>query len=317
MIVVIGSSTVDFFVSGLEHIPSFGGDEFHSDNLTYCNQPLKIVLGGNGANSAYVLATLGAKVRLSSVVGNDEAGKMVSDWLAEQKVTLHALKRSTNHATATNTIITDDTLNRISFFHAGASDHFQVDDLPLKLLQGARVVLLTGYTLFPQLRTDGYLSILSTARQTGAITALDIGPAIAQPVGMVELAPLLPTIDYLIANDYELAACTGNQNLEAGISQLLDAGANNVVIKQGKDGALIRGEHLSINEPGFVVNARFTVGAGDSFNAGFLYGIEQGWPPDKAVRFGNATAALVVSSAQGVLGCPTLEQVETFIATNS
>ena len=317
MFAVIGSSTVDFFISGLENIPSFGGDEFHSDNLTYYNQPLEIVLGGNGANSAFVLATLGAQVRAGSVVGNDKAGDLVFEWLAERNVELYAVKRSTNYATATNTIITDDALNRISFFHAGASDHFRADDIPSSIFQGIGIVLLTGYTIFPQMRADGYSSILSTARRNGAITALDIGPAIAQPVELAELTPLLPSIDYLIANEYELATCTGVQDLEMGIAQLLEAGAKYVVVKQGEDGALIRGKSLSVNEPGFEVNTRFTVGAGDSFNAGFLYGIEQGWPPDKAVRFGNATAALVVSSARGVLGCPTLEQVETFIAENS
>lgn len=317
MFVVIGSATVDFFISGLEHIPSFGGDEFHSDNLTYCNQPLKIVLGGNGANSAYVLATLGASVSLNSIVGNDKAGDMVFDWLAERNVELHALKRSANHATSTNTVVTDATLNRISFFHAGACDNFKSDDVPMDTLPKAKIVLLTGYTLFPQLRPEGYLSILTTAHQAGTITALDIGPAIAQPVKLAELTPLLPYTDYLIANTHELATCIDNRDLETGIAQLLDAGATYVVVKQGKDGAQIRSKDLNIHEPGFDVNARFTVGAGDSFNAGFLYGIKQGWPPHKAVRFGNATAALVVSSAQGVLGCPTVEQVETLIAGNS
>jgi sugar/nucleoside kinase (ribokinase family) len=317
MFVVVGPTTVDFFVSGLEHIPSFGGDEFRPDNLTYCNRPVNIVLGGNGANSAYVLATLGAQVILSSAVGYDKPGDMAFDWLAEQEVELHAINRRSNYTTSTNTIITDDTLNRISFFHAGASDSFRLEDIPSKVFRKAGVLLLTGYSLLPQLRSEGYLSILSTARRNGAITAFDIGPAIGQPVKLAELAPLLPTIDYLITNDYELAICTGSQDLETGIAQLLESGAKYVVVKQGKDGALVRGENLRIDEPGFAVSARFTVGAGDSFNAGFLYGIGQSWDPARAVRFGNATAALVVSSAQGVLGSPAAEQVEAFVNENS
>ena len=314
MIVVVGSTTADFFMSGVEHIPRIGGDEFHADNLTFCDQPLRSVLGGNGANTTYVLAKLGAQASLSSAIGNDQAGDLVSGWLAEQNVNLAGLKRSATHATATNTIITDTALNRISFYHSGACDSFGVEDIPPELLQTADVVLVSSYTLLPQLRSKGYASILAAARQAGAVTALDIGPAIGQPVQLAELRPLLPRIDYLITNDYELSVCTNCQDVESGVARLLEAGATYVVVKQGKEGSLIRGETIDLNEAGFAVNARFTVGAGDSFNAGFLYGLAQGWALQPAARFANATAALVVSSGQGILGCPSLAQVETFLA---
>ena len=49
-----------------------------------------------------------------------------------------------------------------------------------------------------------------------------------------------------------------------------------------------------VDVPGFEVNANLSVGAGDAFNVGFLYGVQQKWPPQQAIRFGNAVAALVL-----------------------
>lgn len=312
MILTIGTSTVDFFVSGLGRIPAFGGDEFHVDNLTFCTQPAKIVCGGNGANSAYVLGKLGAQVVLSSAVGHDQPGDIVFTWLSDQGVALVGLKRSDTHATATNTIITDDALSRISMYHPGASDDLYLADIPANLLQQANIVLYSGYPLLPALRADAQ-QVFATAREHGAITAIDIGPAIGRPAKLDELIPLLPEIDYFITNDYELSVCTGDEELEANITRLLDAGANHVLVKRGAEGALVRGRDVNVNIPGFPVEAKFTVGAGDSFNSGFLYGVEQGWDLARAITFGNATAALVVSSGRGILGCPTIGEVEQLL----
>ena len=98
--------------------------------------------------------------------------------------------------------------------------------------------------------------------------------------------------------------------------RILDAGASCVVIKQGAEGASIwlAGGDTITQVPGFAVKAQFTVGAGDSFNAGFLYALQQGQDTVEAARFGNAVAALVVSAAQGALGAPSLAQVEELLA---
>ena len=67
----------------------------------------------------------------------------------------------------------------------------------------------------------------------------------------------------------------------------------------------------------FPVTVTSTVGAGDAFNAGLLYQLRLGRPLEEAVRYGNAVAALVISSGQGILGCPTLDQVNEFLRTSS
>ncbi len=310
MFVIVGSANVDLLISGFAQMPGGEGDEFTTSSLVFCDDPLNMLLGGNGANCAYVLAGLGAPTTLCSALGQDELGHLVAGWLSEQGVSLAGVARKSDHATAYTAIVTDRASNRIAFHHPGALAHFALADIPPTLLAAAHVLLITGYTIHPQLRPHGFAALLAQAKKHGTLTALDIGPAIGQPAQLAELMPLLPQVDYLLTNRHELAVCTGEGDLEVGAQRLLAAGARCVVIKQGKAGAAIRTNTLCLDLPAFAINTRSTVGAGDSFNAGLLLGLQQGWPLAAAARFANAVAALVVASPRGILGCPNRHQVD-------
>jgi ribokinase len=317
MFVVIGTATVDLLVSGLRHMPDFGGDEFTVDNLAFCDRPLNLVVGGNGANSAYVLARLGAPVTLCSAVGRDPLGDIMLNWLVEAGVDTGSVLRSQRAATSTTTVIMDESLNRVSFHHPGAYLDLTPAQVPAHIFASASALLVTSYPIFSAWRPDGFGWALALAHQRGALTALDVGPAIGRPATLAELQPLLPDVDYLIANAHELAVLTGSADLETGMAQVLEAGARCLVVKQGDRGAQVRRptDAAAVTVAGFDVDTRFTVGAGDSFNGALLLGLQRGWDPLQAVQFANATAALVVSTARGVLGCPTLAEVESLLQT--
>jgi sugar/nucleoside kinase (ribokinase family) len=313
MFLIIGTANVDLIVSGFERMPVVMGDEFTTSSLVFCDEPLGLVLGGNGANCAYVLAGLGVSTALCSAVGQDQLGQIVRGWLAARGVNLAGFVHHPQRATAYTTIVSDRVLNRLAFHHPGALAAYTQADVPVDLLASSEVVLATSYTIMPQLRPAGFTQILAAARQRGAITALDIGPAIGHPAVTEELAPLLPHTDYLLANQHELTVCTGEPALAPGVEQLLRAGAHTVIIKQGAAGATIYTTAGERPVPAFAVDARSTVGAGDSFNAGLLYGVQQRWSVDRAVRLGNAVAALVISKERGILDAPTLAQARTLM----
>ena len=164
------------------------------------------------------------------------------------------------------------------------------------------------------LRPDGFARALETTRSAGGLPALDVGLVIGEPVALDELASLLPNVDYLIGNTHELVTITEAGSYAAAAERLLAAGARSVVVKRGQDGAYVACAGEPVAVPAFPVDARISVGAGDAFNVGFLYAIQRGRSAREAARFGSAVAALVVSSDRGVLGAPTLEDVETFLA---
>lgn len=315
MFISVGITTMDIFVSGVTQIPSIGGNEFTVDSVAFPDSPFHLVLGGNGAISSYVWAKLGAETVLCSAIGQDTLGDIVYNWLTDAGVDTRGLVRFADAATPATNVITDQQLNRLTFHHRGASLPYALSDFPSDVLQHATALLLASSTLFLGLRMEAYAQMAAQARQAGVITALDIGPAVGKPVTLDELTETLPNIDYFICNDHELAMCTGTDEIEASMlpamQQILDGGVGCVVIKRGEQGATVQklgGQPVTI--PGLEVDARFTVGAGDSFNAGFLYAISKGDDEVQAVRFANTVAALVVSGANGALGAPTLEEVQ-------
>lgn len=314
MFVVIGTTTVDLIVSGIDHMPRIDGDEFTNSSLAFCSVPLKMALGGNGANSAYVLASLGAPVALCSAAGQDFLGDRMASWLSEKGVDLRSFVRSAAHGTATNTTLMDENHNRLSFYHPGYQHELPYAKLNHAVFAGVTTLLITGYVLMPGLRPDGYIAALRTARDQGAVTALDIGPALGTPATLNEILPLLPLIDYLLTNERELAVCVGSTNP----STLLHAGAGAVVVKRGADGAaLYRANADPITAAGFPVQADNTIGAGDTFNSSFLFALATGKSPREALQFACAAAAMVVGGGVGVLGTPTPAAIEEFLHHHS
>jgi sugar/nucleoside kinase (ribokinase family) len=314
MFIVMGTTTVDLYISGIENMPRFEDDEFTVGGLAWCSKPLTMTMGGNGANSAYVLATLGAPTALVSAAGRDLLGDTMVGWLQERGIDLRSFQRSERYATATDTVIMDEKLNRAAFYHPGAQHYLTFEDVSPAVFETPTALLITGYTLLPAFRPAGYEAVMKLVRERDGITALDIGPAIASPVQLPELRPLLHLVDYLITNDYELGICTGIQDEAAAIQAMFEAGARHIVLKRGAEGAtLFTHDGQRTDAKGYPVKAEVTVGAGDSFNAGFLYALAQGLPVARVLAFANATASIVVAGGRSVLGAPTRAQVEAFL----
>ncbi len=330
MFLIVGCTTVDLFVLGVERLPGWGGEEFAVSNLAFTDVPLRMSLGGNGANAAFALGRLGADVRLISAVGDDTLGHLVCGWLEGAGVPTAGLRRRDQH-TATTILVVDGERNRLIFHHAGAYPSITLADLPQGWDAGLQVLLINGYTLMQGLRPAGYIEMLKQARAAGAHTAVDIGPAVGHVARLDEIAPMLPWVDTLIANSHELAVCVDAPeaaeiavDIPARVAALQAAGARRVLVKQGEAGATLFGAGngassdagAPLHVPAFAVEARQTVGAGDTFNAGLLWGTAQGWDDADALRYGAAMAALVVCTECGILDAPQRDDVERFIAAN-
>jgi sugar/nucleoside kinase (ribokinase family) len=313
MFVVVGTTTVDLIIAALERIPSLGDDEFTSESLAFLDTPMRMTLGGNGANAAYVLAGLSEPVRLCSVIGSDALGEIVLGWLRHRAVDTRAVRRDLGDATATTTVITDRAHHRLAFHHPGGSERYLPEHLPDLPAGQGDTLLLTSYHLLPGFRGAPAATLLQRARTAGARTALDIGPAIGTIADMAELADLLPHVDILFANRHELAACTGEEDLERAAAAALAAGAGAVIVKGGSAGASLRAPDARVDIPAFTVEAHSTVGAGDAFDAGFLHAVEKGAPAHNALRLASAVAALVISTQTGILAAPSSAEVEAFL----
>jgi fructokinase len=350
--VVIGTTTVDLIVQGIPGHTALG-DGFRADNLVFCQKPLLMLMGGNGGNSATVLGRLGVETAVCSSVGQDDLGDWLAGKLAAVGVSLDGLVRQPGLATSSSTILLSSAESQAVFHHKGATDGLAVTAAHQSLYAQAEVLLASSYSLFPKMRAGGFAKAIGLSYEAGGMTAIDIGPAIGEPVRIQEIAPLFQQLDFLIGNTHELAVCAGAADWEAAVTILLAEGCRCVVIKRGAGGSALRTRELHLDVAAFPVAADISVGAGDAFNAGFLYSLwasrslgesNEGAEPVQgsdhsaartgrtakergsgrqalhqrhtlleALRFGNAVATLVLGGEQGVSGAPTLAGVERFL----
>lgn len=316
MLTVLGTTTVDIFVRGVEGLPELENDEFSNRSLVWLDNSVVPTLGGNGGNAAYAAGALGEDVRLWSAVGADPFGELALGWLRSRNVNTIDLLVSDEAGTATTVVLTDKDLRRNSFHYPGPINSF----VPGSHVMGATGdwLLMTSYPLLLNWRGDAALTLLKQAKHAGVHTALDVGPILGPPVSMGELEPLLPNIDVLLCNEYELEQVIG-AGMEGGVQWAISCGASAAVIKRGAQGAIVFSSTWSngLDVPGFHVKVVGTVGAGDSFDVGFLYAYSRGNSIEESARFANAVAALVVSSPRGILDAPSADEVQAFLNKTS
>ncbi|MCX7609283.1 MAG: carbohydrate kinase family protein [Anaerolineales bacterium] len=127
--------------------------------------------------------------------------------------------------------------------------------------------------------------------------------------GLVET---LSMIDVFAPNLSEARQLTGAADAETA-AEILARYVPLVVIKCGGEGALARAGGEVWNSPALPVQVADTTGAGDCFNAGFLYGLLRGDSIETCLRYGNICGGLSVTQVGGVRGAPTLEQLQSYL----
>jgi sugar/nucleoside kinase (ribokinase family) len=140
--------------------------------------------------------------------------------------------------------------------------------------------------------------ILSFAREHGTVTSADILAPGEQAAAILDwIAPAFAHLDYLLPNEEQALALTGEQDLESACRALIEKGIGCVAPTRGADGVLVVDEDGAHAVPAHRVDVVDTTGCGDAFSAGFLRGLSLGRGRPDAARLGCAVAALV---AQGL-----------------
>jgi sugar/nucleoside kinase (ribokinase family) len=179
------------------------------------------------------------------------------------------------------------------------------------LLRHARMLLCAGYLHYPQMWGSPTVELLRKARQFGLKTALDT----QFPMTHAELPwikhfdNLLDYVDILFTDDSEALGITGLDSIEAAGRDLLARGPELVVIKKGADGSMIATADKVFTQPAITPgNFQDSIGAGDAFDAGFVYGVLNGWDLEKTARFASSVAACTLEGVGGTKTAPSAEQ---------
>ncbi|MEZ0396161.1 MAG: sugar kinase [Anaerolineales bacterium] len=290
-----GEINPDLILSG-DVEPQFGQVEKLVDSAA-------LTVGSSSVITACGAARLGLKVAFVGVCGDDLFGRFMLEAMAARGVDTSAVLVDPARQTGL-TVILNKGHDRAMLTFPGAIAALRAADVTDDLLRRARHLHVASYFLQDALR-PGLPDLFARARTLGLTTSLDTN---WDPSGEWRgVRDLLPLVDVFLPNRAEACALTGEQEVEAAARKLA-ALAQTVAVKLGAEGALgVSGERL-VRVASIPVAVVDTVGAGDTFNAGFLYGYLHGWPLETSLRLAAVCGALSTQAAGGVAAQPSLDQ---------
>lgn len=265
-------------------------------------ESIQFSLGGNGANTAYSLAMLGAPVRLLGFTGEDEFGERVLGTLRNPGVDVSRVVRVADEATATTVVLVHPTGSRAFLHQPGVNrTAFREPVVFSQELVGDATHFHLGNPFgLVELRSRAGL-VMKSAREAGLTTSIDTGwDARGQWLDVV--GPCLPFTDILFVNEDESRMLSGATDPAVAARFFFERGVKSVVTKVGARGCIVFEGSDERHVPGFCIDAVDSTGAGDSFVGGFLGGLYHGMTALEAARFGNAAGALSASSLGAVSG---------------
>jgi sugar/nucleoside kinase (ribokinase family) len=287
---VVGELNLDIILSGLPENLQLDREHLASD--------LKVTLGSSSAIFAHNLALLGNQVSFSSAVGNDSFAETCLQRLGESGVDISGVRRVADRQTGL-TVILPQRAGRYILTYPGTMSEMRYEDLDLEYVCRAKHFHLSSYFLQRALRPR-MIDLFQRVKQAGLTTSLDTNDD-PDDEWTEDLLAVLKYVDVLLPNEHEACKISRTQDAPSA-AKWLSSRVPLVVIKRGPWGALAQRESDIFEtggQAGDVVDAVDAVGAGDSFDAGFIHQYIRGAKLEECIEFGNIAGALSVTRAGG------------------
>ncbi len=297
-VVVFGDLFIDLVMTGFPRLPELGEEALASS--------LRRETGGGASHTACGLAVLGMRTKVMGVVGAAEV-----DWfrarLESKGVDTQALVAHPSEPTAI-TVAVSTARDRIFYTYAGANR------LLPELLTNAdsrRRMAEARHIHFAHLIEPARLEELARwLHAQGCTVSVDVG---WDEVWLDSLASLnaLAEVDWFFPNDREAQRMTGESDPYRMLQWFHGHGLHGVVLKFGPGGSASSFGGEFLHQQAFPVDPVETTGAGDCFDAGFLYAWLARRELKECLAWGNACGALSTRHHGGIAGFPSREEVET------
>lgn len=319
-LITVGRVSLDLFARDI-------GAEFHDITA------FETGVGGSPVNIAIGASRLGLNSIAFTAVGDDPVGQFVRHFLANEHVNTEFIPVKSDRRTGMAVVgVQPPDRFPLLFYRENPADiHLTIEDAKELPLAEARALSLSGTALSRGGAYDVSLYLAEQAALQGVTTFMDLDLRPDQwshPAAFgLHLRRALPLCDVIIGTEEEFyaalspmpeAVMAGESVSDlAGLHQLMRdcAGERDatLVLKRGDRGARLYEHGTQTDVPGFPVEIVNTVGAGDGFASGLIYGWAHGWAWEEAARFANACGALVVSRHGCARALPYRREVEAFI----
>lgn len=284
---VIGELNLDLILYGLPEALVLEREHLAKD--------LSITLGSSSAIFGHNLALLGNKVAFSSCIGDDPFGEICVQRLSTSGVDMSHVRRMKAKTTGL-TVILPQRKERYILTYPGTMYDMSQRELDLSYVFNAKHLHVSSYFLQKGLRPH-FIEIFRKAKDAGLTTSLDTND---DPEGRWsgDIQLLLRYVDILLPNERELCKLAQTDD-PVKAADVLAQKVSVVVIKRGSQGALVRAGKDKYTAFPPVVDVIDPVGAGDTFDAGFIHQFIRGAKLEDCLKFANIAGALSVTRAGG------------------
>jgi len=294
-LLVAGEINPDLILTG-NVTPEFGQVEKLVDSAS-------LTIGSSSAIFACGAARLGLKVAFIGLCGGDVFGRFMLDEISKRNVDVSNVIVHSDEQTGLSVIL-NQSFDRAILTHPGLMAELRASDISDALLRQTRHLHVGSYFLQTKLQPD-LSNLFRRAHSLGLTTSLDTNYDPSEKwLGFDEL---LPVTDVFLPNQTEALSITKSSDVESASRQLAQK-AKLVAVKLGADGALACQNNSVTRVKSISINVVDTIGAGDSFDAGFIYGYLDNWELEKSLRLACVCGALSTQQAGGTNGQPTLEE---------
>ncbi len=303
-LLVIGEINPDIMVIADDPVPEFRQTEKLVDSV-------QLGIGSSSAIFACGAARLGLRTAFIGIVGDDLFGRYMLEALTQRAIDVSACVVDPDRPTGASVVLSGPG-DRAILTAKGTIGTLRVDQVPRAVLHDARHLHVGSYFLLDSAR-QGLPAFFEEARAGGLTTSLDCN---WDPTGSWDggLDEMLAAADLFFPNAEEARRISGlPDHLAAGRALVSRAAAKGnagltVGLKRGEHGALAIRQSEHFAAPAHSVKSVDTTGAGDSFDAGFLYGWLNGWPLERCLQLGIACGSLSTRRPGGTDGQPTLSE---------
>lgn len=275
-VVVIGSMNMDYVVN-VNKLPK--------KEETISATSFTTSIGGKGANQAFAAKKLGAEVFMIGAVGNDEAGRRITERMKEENIDTSRIETA-NVPTGNAMITVEESGSNTIVVYPGANDYVSKNLIGKNedLIKEADFIILQL-----EIPIESVEYAVKLAKKYNKKVILNPAPAKKIPEGLYEF------IDILTPNETELESLSKEKDIRNGAKLLLDRGVKEVVVTIGDKGCYYLSKEDEFIIDSIEVNAIDTTAAGDSFNGALAVGLCEGKSMKETLKFANTVGALTTT----------------------
>jgi ribokinase len=261
--------------------------------------------GGSAANTMVGLARLGCKVGFVGKIADDHEGQLQVECFQKEGVDTDGIIHSPKGKSGVCLGFVDKKGQRALYINPGVNDNIEFREINAPYVTDTQFLHLSSFVGEKSFRAQKKL--MSLLPDNVKVT-FDPGSLYAQK-GISAIEPIIQNSFVMMPNTIELQLLTGETSIPEGAQKLIDMGVQIVAVKMGDKGCYVtNGEEKNTIQP-YKVNAVDTTGAGDAFDAGFLYGLIQNKSLTDCGKLGNFVGSRCVTRMGARDGLPKREEL--------